>query len=165
MTTLEDIIKSYDSDALIKALEWETTVEIHNSNITDDGAKVIATALAWNKTVQTLDLTDNEISGDGALVLVDVFLTNTTLTDIKLPRNKGADWYTYIIFARSDPRMWEISYEQLVKVRDLAMEIFGEDFHSKTMRDVNKTIIIPGFQKEEKSYAQIHKCGFLNLVM
>ena len=79
-------------------------------------------------------------------------MTNKTLSAIKLSGNKGADEYDKILVARADHRMWDISYKQLVKVRDLAMELFGEHHHSKTMRDVNERIIKPVCQKEKKSY-------------
>ena len=97
-----------------------------SNNDANPKMKIIATALATNNSITTLDLTNNEIGNDGALALADVFLTNKTLTNIKLSGNEGSNEYTAILSARSDPRMWAISYEQLMKVRDLAMELFGE---------------------------------------
>jgi len=47
---------------------------------------------------------------------------------------------------------WAIIYEQLLDVRDLAKNMFNEDFELKTMRDINKVIIEPVCKQKKTSY-------------
>ena len=55
----------------------------------------------------------------------------------------------------SDSNMWALSYQQLMDVEDLAQETFGTwSYCKKTMRDVNKHIIVPHCRKFATSYAR-----------
>ena len=103
-----------------------TTVKLVSNSIGDSSAKRVVTVLATNNIIITLDLLHNEIGNIGALALADMFLANKTLTELNLFGNKGSDEYDSMLTARSDPQMWAISYEQLVHVRDLAMELSRE---------------------------------------
>jgi len=53
----------------------------------------------------------------------------------------------------ADPANWAISYKQLIKLRNEAEELFGEDFKSVTMRDISAKILEPLCRKNGKSYA------------
>jgi len=69
---------------------------------------------------------------------VDINIPHTTVIDI------------------DHPSMWAISFDQLLEVRDQAMNLFkekDEDFDSKTLRDINEAIIIPVCQRTKTSYA------------
>merc|ERR1740124_1910403 len=137
-----------------------TSINFAYNNISDDGAKDIAITLGTNTSVITLNLGHNDIGDDGASALAHLLLTNKTLMNIELSDNIGANHFASIRAAHADPGMWAISFEQLLMVNDQAKKLFKEDFESKTMRDVNKEIIIPMCQKEKKSYAlSTNECG------
>merc|ERR1740136_133491 len=72
----------------------------------------------------------------------------------------SGNYFASILAAHADPRMWAISFENLLMVNDQAMKLFKGDFEGKTMRDVNEKIIIPVCRKEKKSYAlSKNECG------
>merc|ERR1740136_137651 len=136
--------------------ETITDINLSSNKIGDDGAKEISIALGTNKSVTTLNLTDNAIGNDGASVLADVLVINKRLMNIRLSGN----YFASILAARDDPRMWAISFENLLLINDQAMKLFKGDFEGKTMRDVNEKIIIPVCRKEKKSYAlSKNECG------
>merc|ERR1740136_265876 len=133
-----------------------TYINLSTNKIGDDGAKDIAIALGTNTCVTTLNLTDNAIGNDGASVLADVLVKNKTSMNVRLSGN----YFASILAAHDDPRMWAISFEDLLMVNDQAKELFKGNFEGKTMRDVNDKIIIPVCQKEKKSYAlSKNECG------
>ena len=57
--------------------------------------------------------------------------------------------------ALSDPRMWVISYQQLLDVRDQDMATFKEEYKHQLMRDINQKIIIPECQRRETSICAV----------
>merc|ERR1740136_538313 len=72
----------------------------------------------------------------------------------------SGNYFASILAAHADPRMWAISFENLLMINDQAMKLFKGDFEGKTMRDVNEKIIIPVCRKEKKSYAlSKNECG------
>ena len=83
-----------------------------------------------NDIVMVVDLQDYEID-DGV----------TSLIEENLAFNK----------ALIDPRMWVISYQQPLDIRDQAMAIFKEEYENQLMRDINQKIIIPECQMRETS--------------
>merc|ERR1740136_337804 len=132
-----------------------TDINLSTNKIGDDGVKKISIALGTNTSVTTLNLTDNAIGNDGASILADVLVINKRLINITL-----ANYFASILAARADPRMWAISFENLLMINDQAKKLFKEDFEDKTMRDVNEKIIIPVCRKEKKSYAlSKNECG------
>jgi len=52
-----------------------------------------------------------------------------------------------------EPSMWAISFQQLLDVKEKAVIMFRDNFGSKTMRDINKDIIIPVCQETKTAYA------------
>jgi len=130
-----------------------TALYLTGNDIGDNGAKEIATALRTNKTLTTLDITRNDIGDDGALALANVSEIRHTDIKIETVGNKGNVCCNSILVARSHPQMWAISYDQLLKVRDQAKQLFKDDFEDKTMRDINENIIIPVCRKNKRSYA------------
>merc|ERR1740124_1000681 len=99
--------------------ETITDINLSTNKIGDDGAKEISIALGTNKSVTTLNLTDNAIGNDGALVLADVLVKKKTLINITL-----SDYFASILTAHADPRMWAISFENLLMINDQAMKLF-----------------------------------------
>ena len=67
------------------------------------------------------------------MAVADVFLANKTLTHIDMSENKSYNEYSAISAARSDPCIYAIPYKQLPKVRESAMELFGEAFPRNTI--------------------------------
>jgi len=53
----------------------------------------------------------------------------------------------------NEPSMWAISFQQLLDVKKQAESMFGHNFGSKTMRDINIHIIIPVCQETNMAYA------------
>ena len=78
------MINANDADALTKAIEGETIVDLPGAGIGDDGATVLATALTYNSTVTTINLRGNNIGQGGATALTTLFEHNSTITDIDL---------------------------------------------------------------------------------
>merc|ERR1740124_1029408 len=104
-----------------------TSINFAHNNISDDGAKEIAIALGTNTSVTTLNLGHNDIGNDGASVLADL-VRNKTLMNIRLSGNDGANYFASILAAHADPRMWAISFENLLMINDQAMKLFKGDF-------------------------------------
>jgi Kelch motif len=51
------------------------------------------------------------------------------------------------------PHYWSISFEQLLEIRRLSAEKFGEAFPNKTMHDINSQIVRPLCERVNTSYA------------
>ena len=87
-----------------------------------------------NDIVMVVDLQDYEID-DGVTSLIE---ENPTF-------NK----------ALSDPRMWVISYQQLLDIRDQAMVIFNEEYEHRLMRDIKQKIFISECQRMKTSICTV----------
>ncbi|KAL0205983.1 hypothetical protein P9112_001290 [Eukaryota sp. TZLM1-RC] len=84
----------YRHFALARALESNsslTTLDLHNNQITDEGAGALARALESNCTLTTLHLENNKIADEGASALARALESNCTLTTLHLEDNKIAD--------------------------------------------------------------------------
>ncbi|CAF1306784.1 unnamed protein product [Didymodactylos carnosus] len=84
LTDHSNIIIKIDNKPYTK----QTALDLRGDEISDDGAKAIATALMTNQTLTTLDLADNQISADGAKAIATALITNQTLTTLNLWNNK-----------------------------------------------------------------------------
>jgi Ran GTPase-activating protein (RanGAP) involved in mRNA processing and transport len=76
-------------ESLAKALNHGILRELNllANNIGDNGAFILASALATNNTLETLHLNSNSIGNAGASALAEVLNTNTTLTHLALDGN------------------------------------------------------------------------------
>lgn len=153
-----------DADAMANLLNTTSEIILYHGNIGDEDMNTLATALRSNSTVTEIDLRGNKISNDGVNALNDMFEFNDTAMKIDLTDNEIDDDVVSLIdaalaanqalrAAKKDPRLWAISYQQLLEVRDQAKLIFKEDYEHKSMRDINKEIIIPRCQRTRRSYA------------
>lgn len=90
---------------------------------------------------------DDDISEDFTQVDNLQMLMDKYRIELKLERLSMAKVNT------PPPHLWSISFEQLLEIRCLAAEKFGDSFQSKTMHDINSEIVKPLCARVNNSYA------------
>ena len=80
--------------ALAECLKYNkslTTLDLSDNRIGDDGATALGECLKYNKSLTTLDLSDNRIGDDGAAALGECLKYNKSLTTLDLSDNGIGD--------------------------------------------------------------------------